>query len=288
MWTKLYFISFLVMTSCFAEYRYNLSICMIFRDEALYLKEWIEFHRLVGVEHFYLCSHHSQDHFKKVLKPYIKKGIVDLKILVDDPDDFGSQIQMNFYNECINKFKNESKWIAVLDADEFLFPAQEQSLIPILKEYEEFGGIAVNWQMFGTSHIEKLQSNVLMIEQLLCCAPRDLEVNTHIKSIIQPQRVAHFGNPHSATYLHGYAQVNTQRIPFIGPFSPSILVNQLRINHYWTRDEDYFWNCKVPRQYQFWKRSPEETKKMADPYNDEIDLSIQRFVPELRRKMRLD
>ena len=39
-----------------------LSICAIYRDEAPYLVEWIEFHRLVGVEHFYLY-----DGFKRLL-----------------------------------------------------------------------------------------------------------------------------------------------------------------------------------------------------------------------------
>ena len=31
-----------------------LSICAVYRDEGPYLREWIEFHRLVGVERFYL------------------------------------------------------------------------------------------------------------------------------------------------------------------------------------------------------------------------------------------
>lgn len=35
------------------SYSVYLAVCAIFRDEAPYLAEWIEFHRLVGVEHFY-------------------------------------------------------------------------------------------------------------------------------------------------------------------------------------------------------------------------------------------
>lgn len=55
-----------------------LSICMIFRDEAPYLKEWIEFHRLAGVDHFDLCNHRNQDNYLDVLTPYMKKGVVEL------------------------------------------------------------------------------------------------------------------------------------------------------------------------------------------------------------------
>jgi len=38
-----------------------LSICAIFKDEAPYLPEWIEFHRLVGVERFFLYDNGSGD-----------------------------------------------------------------------------------------------------------------------------------------------------------------------------------------------------------------------------------
>lgn len=40
--------------------QYELAICAIFQDEAAYLKEWIEFHKLVGVQHFYLYNHASR------------------------------------------------------------------------------------------------------------------------------------------------------------------------------------------------------------------------------------
>ncbi len=34
--------------------KYYFSICAIFKDESLSIKEWIEYHKLIGVEHFYL------------------------------------------------------------------------------------------------------------------------------------------------------------------------------------------------------------------------------------------
>ncbi len=52
------------------KYSYYLSIGAIFNDEADYLKEWIEYHRLAGpVEHFYLYNNNSQDHYLDVLQP---------------------------------------------------------------------------------------------------------------------------------------------------------------------------------------------------------------------------
>ena len=33
---------------------YDLAVAAIFKDEARYLKEWLDYHLLAGVEHFYL------------------------------------------------------------------------------------------------------------------------------------------------------------------------------------------------------------------------------------------
>jgi Glycosyltransferase family 92 len=286
------FALFLSINWCYANTKYDLSICMVFRDEAPYLKEWIEFHRLLGAQHFYLLSHNSKDNYKEILKPYIKRGIVELKELVNDPHENAAEwvahVQCPFYNQCIEKAKKESKWVAFLDVDEFLFPIHQFSLVEFLKNYEAFAGVAANWQMFGTSVIKTLQPDRLLIEQLIRCAPSNVEVNKHIKIIVQPKRVTNFTNPHYANYISGHTQVNTDKVPFIGPFSPYIQVDQWRINHYWTRHEDYLWDQKVPRQNQFWGRTQEDVLVLSQEYNQDVDLSIQRFVPNLRKKMKLD
>ena len=58
--------------------KYRVSLCLIFKNEAPFLKEWLDYHLTVGVEHFYLYNNSSDDDFKRVLEPYIKKGTVAL------------------------------------------------------------------------------------------------------------------------------------------------------------------------------------------------------------------
>ena len=58
--------------------QYKVSVCAIFKNEAPYLKEWIEFNRIVGVEHFYLYNNNSEDNYEEIIAPYIKKGLVTL------------------------------------------------------------------------------------------------------------------------------------------------------------------------------------------------------------------
>lgn len=40
------------------------------KNEKPYLKEWLEYHLLQGVEHFYLCDNGSTDGTDAYLEPY--------------------------------------------------------------------------------------------------------------------------------------------------------------------------------------------------------------------------
>ena len=46
------------------------SICMNFKDEAIYLKDWVEYHLSIGVDHFYLYNNESSDNFLEILKTH--------------------------------------------------------------------------------------------------------------------------------------------------------------------------------------------------------------------------
>ena len=59
---KIFFLIFILFSSLEAK-SYNVSACAIFQNEAPYLKEWIEYHRLIGVEHFYLYNNGSTDNY---------------------------------------------------------------------------------------------------------------------------------------------------------------------------------------------------------------------------------
>ena len=85
--------------------KYKVSICAIFKNEAKYLREWIEFHKIVGVEHFYLYNNFSTDDYLSVLTPYIDSGLVTL---IDWPVMQG---QMSAYRDCVEKIQNETQWI---------------------------------------------------------------------------------------------------------------------------------------------------------------------------------
>lgn len=271
-----------------AGYQHEVAVCAMFRDEAPYLKEWIEFHRLVGVEKFYLYNNLSQDDFQTVLSPYVKKGIVQLIDWPHDCPDVATfcGVQLAAFDDCLKLTKGEVRWVAFLDIDEFLFPVRKNKLADFLKDYRKYGAVGVNWQMFGTGGVAKIPEGKLLIESLLYRAETDYKDNVHIKSIVQPQKVHRGLSAHHFLFLDGNFQVNSAKTRFEGPYSPSILVDQIRINHYWSRDEAFFYGVKMGRRMT-WSEGAEGILKRKNEISQVYDDSILRFAKKLRRLMGL-
>lgn len=123
--------------------KHYLSVCSIYLDEASYLREWIELHRLVGVERFYLYDNASTDEHREVLGPYLREGSV---IVHEWP---GEAAQQGAYADCLARHRDEARWIAFIDADEFLFSPTGRPVAELLSSYEHEVGVAVNCALFG-------------------------------------------------------------------------------------------------------------------------------------------
>lgn len=276
----------LLCNLCFAtDYKYDLSICVLFQNEGPYLKEWIEYHKLLGVEHFYFFNHLSTDEYLQILKPYLQEGLAELHDILTVADNFDTYyaMQCKCYTDCLARTRGISKWVAFIDPDEFLLPIQEQSLPEFLKDYEKFGGVAANWLMFGTSNVKKIPNHQLLIESLTLCSEKHFGGNRYVKSIVRPERASHFENAHQPVYLAGYYGVNTDKFPIEGDKTNVILTNKLRINHYWTRDEDFFYRVKIPRQIK-WGGKP-DPKSIMEKMNVKKDDTILRYVPALKNSI---
>jgi hypothetical protein len=225
---------------------FDLSICAVFRDEGLYLKEWIEFHKIVGVQHFYLYNNLSTDNYLEILSPYIESGEVEL---FDWPADTHSErdyldyLQLPVYNHGLNIAKETSRWIAFIDLDEFLFPVKHENLIEMLKEYEFYAGIAVNWVNYGTSWLDTLPANGLIIENLIYRARTDYPRNRIVKMVVQPQYVQSIHNPHYFEYNEDHSAVNSAKETLIpDQIMHPIIIDTVRINHYWSGPLDWLMN----------------------------------------------
>lgn len=263
------------------KYKYEIAICAIFQNEAVYLREWIEFHKLVGVKHFYLFNNLSSDDYSSALAPYIKSGEVELfQWPYESTETIGwNEIQCDAYNYALKLAKWKVKWLAILDTDEFLFPVEVFTLSDFLLQFEDAAAVCVNWQMYGTSGVKTIPKNHLLIEDLVIKGETNYIENLHVKSIVRPEFVDHCSNPHFCVFKPGYFQVNSDKEPFIGPFT-RINVDKIRINHYWTRDEDFFYQVKLSRRSKW---NDGGCIERANNLTKEVDTSIFKYIPLLKK-----
>lgn len=273
--------------SAHTKYEHEVAICMIFQNEAPYLKEWIEFHKLVGVTKFYLYNNRSSDHFAEVLEPYRKSGVVELINWPYTPNKRHGwvEIQCNAYNHAVKHTKGKVKWLAVLDSDEFLFPVEVMTLPEFLKDFKHAGAVAVNWQLYGTSGVKKISPYELMIEKLTFKAATEYEENAHVKIIVNPKRVKKFKSPHRAIYKSGYYAYNSNNRVISGSITSYILTDKIRINHYWSRDEEFFHRFKVPRREDW---ADGGSYERLQNINKEEDPAIMKYVPELKKVLNIE
>lgn len=273
-------LSFLLVTSCFAK-DYNLCVAAIFQNEARFLKEWVDYNLLIGVDHFYLYNNDSTDDYLPILKPYIRSGIVEL---IQWPNrwpetQFPFGCQAYAYQDALKRCKKKTKWLAVIDLDEFIVPLDCFSLPVTLDTwYENASGVAIHWQCFGTSGVDFIQPNELMIEKLTMKALPQDPINGWYKTVFKVKDVSDIINPHLPIYKQGKTAVNTLGDEIM--INSHIVMNHLQINHYWTRDEYHLHNVKLQR-YVKWNASYEAIMFHAEKMNAVYDTCILKFLPFL-------
>lgn len=275
--------------------KYFLSVAAIFRDEDLYLPEWIEFHRCAGVEHFFLYNHHSSsDKHEEILQPYIDAGVVTLEQAVCDV-----HCQVPTYTLCMESYGHLTKWLAFIDLDEFLMPSpsdaagsNDRSLPETLQLFDQHAAVLVHWLSFGSSMHETTPEG-LVIENYVF---RAREPNEVIKSVVQPDRVLETGG-HNHRYKPGFEAVNDAFVPVLFNFAtgeaPSThhppSVQRLRIHHYRTKslqhalsrfDRDRTFRLNEFESPDIYPSTPEEERQWLEKWdvNEEEDQSAQRFA----------
>ncbi len=285
----LFCISFLCIGMLQGKYVYELAICAIFRNEARFMREWIEFHKLVGVEHFYLYNNGSTDHYKEVLQPYIRAGDVDLYAWHKEnrKDQPWRSIQCAAYNDCLTRTRGTLKWLAFIDLDEYLFPTEQLSLKDFLRDYKEFAGVCVNWLMFGTSNVFRISHNDLRMRKLVMRAQNPWASG---KVIVRPKRIERMISAHYAQCKDGFFQVIETKARRDRGTLFGDPVNKIRVNHYWSGDYTNFLYNKI---ISLLHRGSLTTAQVAalimeekEKYNAEKDCSIHKYLHAMERATR--
>lgn len=220
------------------EFADGISVVTIAKDEAPYIREWVQFHRAVGVDRIYLYDNGSSDEMANQISDFIENGYVVYRWYP------GSAKQYQAYEDAVKRYKNATRWMAFIDADEYLMPCDMDMSIgdainEVMKNAKpEVAGIAVNWRMYGSSSLEDKPAGGVVDSYLWRASDQSGDGNDCIKTIANPRRIFKYRHAHFPTYYAGFYSINEDGERCDGAYNCTRLpVSRLRINHYFTKSK---------------------------------------------------
>ena len=242
------------------EPEHYLSVVVIAKNEGSYFKEWLDWHISKGVEKFYIYDNESTDNTREVLQPYIQKGIVEYTYFP------GHRMQLAAYDDCFKRHRYDTRWLAVIDMDEFLVPVKYDTVAEYLKPLEDFPVVEINWLCYGSSGQKKRLPGGVMERFKRHSLPQH-PLNHHVKSIMNPRRVYGMTGCHEAARINGKpADSNGNRVK-ISWRDREPLHDLIRINHYAVRSYEEFIEKKGRG------RASGPARNIEDEYFREFDLN---------------
>ncbi|MEM9471328.1 MAG: glycosyltransferase family 92 protein [Pseudomonadota bacterium] len=274
-----------------------LAVCIMVRNEGPYIAEWIEFHLMMGVNHFYIYDNGSNDGTVELLSSYVDDGLVTIVNWADFLKGWEGVAGTNGRTQklamlhCVANFGHRAEWMAFIDADEFLFPTAAGSVAEVLHEYEDIDSLSIYWHMFGTSGHGRKPSGLVTenYTQRLRQPRASCKHLSRVKTIVRPSAVRGVHNTHVFILRHGYPESWTEHRHKIGHADHRLATRStdvLRINHYYSKSlAEYRERRSVPSLgYRSDFRGDDQLLRLIESDTVE-DIAIQRFVPALRSRL---
>ncbi len=214
---------------------FNLTAIYWVKNESRYIPEWIEFHLMQGYDHFILYDNKSTDGLLETTKPYIEAGLLEIRYY---PYDLKESKNFWLAKECCTEQRDKSKWIDFRSIDERVFCPTGQLVPDFLKDYEQYGGVAVAWEEFGFNGHKTRPKGLLIENYTQTCK----DLGHHIKTIIQPEYALEFaGNPHNFVFINDKYTVTENFNRIDGAHSHNdYSYKKIKAHHYNTLSEEEF------------------------------------------------
>lgn len=238
----------------------NIALSVLCKESADDIKEWIQYHSAIGIDHFLLYDNGSFPKLTDALDSEINRGLVTIIDWTQD-NYYGRQVRSQKHS--IDNYK-EFRWIGFFDIDEFIVLLDGSSNIKTyLSNYEDYDGICLHWLLFGANNHTTKQNSVIYNYTQSCPSHG---ANEHIKCIINPkgydQKQIYHNNPHWMLTIKGSVNVLGQKVTdafgSTRQRQSKPIINQImRLNHYYTKSlEDFQIKAsrgggnKVDRKYE--------------------------------------
>lgn len=285
------------------------SVMACMRNEALFVLEWVAYHKVIGFDHVFVCTNNCTDGTDDILDRLQELGLV-IHIRNDDMGGLAPQ-PAGVKKVLAHPLAQASDWLLHIDADEFLnIQGGTGHISELSAKAEPFDAMGISWRLFGDAGMTDWSGGSLLQQQVMAEAFQT-PFGAMQKTMFRPQRfragIDHMpkepvaadvtlcnarGMQLVASALHEPSQSNLR-------LSNGSEVNRKRhfgwegayINHYAVRTNDLFMLKNVRGDgvgSRFTKRYFLNSRwYRAANRNDVVDTSIQRHLVRVEKLMAL-
>ena len=216
-----------------AEPGEGVALCVRIRDEALNLREFIEYYLAAGVRHIFFYEALSTDDFRDKLRPFVDAGVVTL--IENWPH---VPVSPAAEHDCVLRCIGSYEWVGFVDVDEFVVIGDNSSIGEFLAGVPASApALAMHWRYYGSNgHLTRPNLPVIA-----AYCRRNVAPNRHVKVFVRPGQAVHCRNSHS-WYYGGLLStaVNEKGKRVFGSTSTPITAEFAWINHYYHKSEEEF------------------------------------------------
>jgi len=189
---------------------------------------------------------HLQEPLASTIGDFLHSGLVEYSYFAGrtrTQDFFRMSSQWWAYNDCATRFAHRHRWLAFIDVDEFvvLHDATAPDINAFMARYEAYGGLALNWLIFGSSGHKKRPPGGVLINYNKCLPSGQVE-NTHVKVVANTRWLLTVGDdPHTVVYRSREKfSVNELGVRVTGAKSAVASHLKVALYHYLTKSESEY------------------------------------------------
>ena len=229
----------------------KVGLCLICKNENLYIKEFIDHYKSLGYDHIFIYDNNdfNEEKLEDITKKYINDGYISIINYKGDKQ----KPQFRVYIDCYEKNNKNYDWLSFFDADEFLELKPKGIKIQEFLDNKRFNNcqnIKFNWVIYSDNN--KLYYENKKIQDRFTRPLFNNPLNKHIKSTVRGNLSANYWkesqNPHSGYNNFSSCSSSGKKISNISPFNEPYDYEFGYIKHYITKTlEEYVRKIKRGR-----------------------------------------
>ncbi len=175
-------------------------VCMvaILKNEEPFLDEWILYHRMLGVDHFFLYDDNPCFPLEKFLLPY-REFVTVINWYGKEKTMEGRGSQTKAYTHAVEHFTSGYDWVGFIDGDEFVVLKEHTTIQSFLKQFKVASAVSLNWLVFGHNGYYDNPEGLITAS----LTKRMRLPSRQVKTFVRPEAIESITSPHAPNLKAG-------------------------------------------------------------------------------------